>query len=172
MNALDRPRAEEVFNYFQSYIAKAPGQDLLAALQETGQRAVAVLEAVPQQREDHCYAEGKWSIKEVFQHLIDTERIFCHRALSFAREDGHALPGFDENAYVPSAEVGRRTLAGIGEELVAVRSSTILLFRSFSPAMLLRMGTANDKRMSVRALGWTIAGHAIHHLDVIEQRYN
>ena len=167
-----KPEPSAYGEFYRNYIELVPNSDLIDGLKSSAAASLQFWNSIPEEKGNYRYAEGKWSIKEVFQHLIDTERIFCHRALSFAREDGHALPGFDENAYVPSAEVGRRTLAGIGEELVAVRSSTILLFRSFSPAMLLRMGTANDKRMSVRALGWTIAGHAIHHLDVIEQRYN
>lgn len=171
MNALDRPDPAEVPSFYHGYIDRVEGYDLMGALREASDRAQAVLTAIPEERGDHRYAPEKWSIKEVVQHVIDAERIFAYRALRFARNDATELAGFDENTYAPNALADRRALSDLATELELVRSSSILLFRSFTTEMLLRSGTANGLRISVRALGWVVAGHAHHHMNVIEQRY-
>lgn len=171
MIALERPTADEVFHYYQRYVSKAQGPDLLSALERASDRMHAEVGTLSEERGEYRYAEGKWTIKEVVQHVIDAERIFAYRALRFARNDATPLPGFEENDYTPAAGVGRRTLKDLLREHDAVRTATVELFKSFSPDMLLLQGTANGNRMSVRALGWTIAGHAVHHLDVLNERY-
>lgn len=171
MNALDRPDLAEVPSFYHGYVALAKGHDLLQALHDASARMDATIARVPVGRSDHRYAPGKWSIKEVLQHVIDAERIFSYRALRFARNDATDLAGFDENTYAPNALADRRDLGHLSQELGVVRASTTALFQSFSPEMLLRAGTANDVSISVRALGWVIAGHATHHVNVIEQRY-
>ena len=171
MSTVDRPLPHEVVNFFQGYVAKAPGNDLFEALEQALQRARSIAALITPDREEHRYAEGKWSIKEVFQHLTDTERILSYRALRFARNDATELAGFEENDYVALAETARRSLKDLLEEHGIVRASTISLFHSFSPDMLIRTGVANGNTISARALGWSIAGHALHHMDIIEQRY-
>lgn len=171
MIATERPSSSEVNSYFQNYIAQAQGGDLLAALQKASDRLWETVYRIPTGFADHRYAPGKWSIKEVFQHLIDTERVFCYRALCFARTDATELPGFDENSYIDNAATERRELHQLLREHDLQRASTIALFESFSEEMLLRTGVANGNRISVRALGWTIAGHVMHHMDVVDQRY-
>jgi hypothetical protein len=103
--------------------------------------------------------------------MIDTERIMAYRALCFARADATPLPGFDENTYADQCAADRRTLAELIAEHDAVRLATVLLFRSFGEDMLLHKGTANDRLFTVRALGWTIAGHSLHHIHILQQRY-
>jgi len=169
MNA--RPDDSEYAPYYAGYIARCEGDDLGTALHDAATRFVAVVGSVPEARGDHRYAPGKWSIKEVLQHMIDCERVFAYRALRFARNDSTELHGFDEDAYAPAAEADRRTLDDLRREHAAVRAATIALFNSFAPAMLTRQGRANGNPFSVRALGWAIAGHELHHLDVIQQRY-
>lgn len=171
MNALDRPELTEVPAFYHGYIERVEGHDLLRALRDASDRAHTVLNGIPAERGDHRYAPGKWSIKEVVQHVIDAERIFAYRALRFARNDATELAGFDEDMYAPNALADRRELSELAAELELVRSSSITLFRSFTPEMLLRSGTANGVRISARALGWVAAGHAQHHMNVIEQRY-
>lgn len=171
MSSIGRPKGTELFDHFQGYVDKALGEDLFTALDRALSRAKVYAQGVPPDHEDHRYAEGKWTIKEVFQHLNDTERILSYRALRFARHDATELPGFEENDYVPAADVGRRSLSDLSQEHELIRRSTMALFRSFTPAMLLRTGTANGRHISVRALGWSMAGHAMHHLDILEQRY-
>ena len=171
MSLLERPPLEEVPAYYHNYVNTATGDDLQQALQNASDRAWAIQRLLPVDRHEHRYAPGKWSVKEVFQHLIDAERIFAYRALRFARNDAMPLPGFEENDYVPEARCGTRGMHAIMREHDAVRAATIELFRGFDDIALMRTGTANNNSMSVRAIGWIIAGHAMHHMRVIEECY-
>lgn len=171
MEPIGRPSPDELNTYFATYVAKTKSDDLLAALANAAQELVAVLEKVPPDREKFRYAEGKWSIKEVVQHVIDTERIFAFRALCFARQEPSELPGFDENSYAANSGADARTLGSLVQEYKVVSASTEALFRSFRSADLLRLGTANGSRMSARAMGWTIAGHCKHHVTILHERY-
>ena len=107
----------------------------------------------------------------MFQHLVDTERIMCYRALRFARNDATELPGFSEDRYILNAGTEHRELHELLREHDLVRASTIAMFRSFTDQMLMRGGIANGNRMTVRAIAWMIAGHAMHHMDVVDERY-
>jgi uncharacterized damage-inducible protein DinB len=120
---------------------------------------------------DYRYAEGKWTIKDILQHLIDTERIFAYRALRFSRNDLTPLSSFDENEYVIEAKANRRSIQELLTELAVVRQATLSLFKTFSEEELLRIGTASSKPISVRALGFVIIGHQNHHQRFFEERY-
>ncbi|MCB0790484.1 MAG: DinB family protein [Flavobacteriales bacterium] len=169
--SIGRPGDVEVPAYYREYVRDADGGDLVRALHKASDDVWSTVYHIAPGAADMRYAPDKWSIKEIFQHLIDAERIFCYRALRFSRNDDTALEGFDENTYVPEAKVERRGLHQLLREHDAVRASTIELFRSFDDDMLRRMGTANGERISVRALGWVIAGHAMHHMRVVRERY-
>ncbi|HEX6334275.1 MAG TPA: DinB family protein, partial [Flavisolibacter sp.] len=129
------------------------------------------LEELPPGKWDHRYAAGKWSVKELVQHLIDAERIFSYRALTFARMDMNELPGFDENAYAAIAPAQSRTAADLLLEYGVVQKSSALLFRSFGEQELQASGIANNNRISVLALGFVIIGHALHHQKILRERY-
>jgi hypothetical protein len=120
---------------------------------------------------DTVYAPGKWTVKDILQHCIDTERILAYRALAFARNEKAELPGFDEETYASHTLARERTLDDLLEEFEVVRTATIWLFENFSDQMLFREGVANGRRISVLALGFTIVGHAIHHVRILEERY-
>lgn len=167
----DRPPLDEIPPYYRSYVEKAPDGDLIKTLRSASDRLWKTVSRIPPGYADHRYQPEKWSIKEVFQHVLDSERIFAYRALRFARNDATELPGFDENAYGRAARVGHREFHELLREHDALRWTTVELFRSFTPEMLTRMGTANGTRISVRAIGWVISGHAVHHMDVIDERY-
>ncbi len=171
MSTIARPTPEEVFTHFQGYVAQTQGDDLFAAFEQAMNELRRYVHDLPEERCEHRYAAGKWSIKEVVQHLTDTERILSYRALRFARHDATELAGFEENDYVPAARVARRTMADLITEHEAVRASTIALFRSFDADMVDASGVANGKRISVRALGWSIAGHVMHHVHILHERY-
>jgi hypothetical protein len=171
MDLLQRPRPEEMPAYYLGYLAAVPVPELFAALEHGDTRFADLLERVGEERAGHRYAPGKWSIREVLQHVIDTERIMAYRALRFARHDETPLPGFDENAYAAVCDADRRTLADLVGEAERLRRSTIDLFTSFTPQMLRRQGIASGHTVSVRAIGWIIAGHAAHHRSIIHQRY-
>ncbi|MEO8069591.1 MAG: DinB family protein [Flavobacteriales bacterium] len=166
-----KPEPNEAAAYYFKYIQRADGVSLHHALGHASAILHKTLEGVKADKMEYRYAEGKWTIKDILQHLIDSERVFAYRALRFARQDGTDLPGFDENEYVASSSTERRSLADLFEEHDLVRSATEKLFESFSPDMLLRQGKANGENVSVRALGWIIAGHAVHHAGVIRERY-
>ena len=119
----------------------------------------------------HRYAPGKWSVKEVLGHLCDTERIYAYRALRFARNDATPLPGFEEDDYVPAGRFDARPLRDLLDEWQAVRSATLALYRGLDGDALLRRGVANGNLISVRAMAWLAAGHALHHLGVLRERY-
>ncbi|MEI6950562.1 DinB family protein [Paraflavisolibacter sp. H34] len=120
---------------------------------------------------DKRYAPGKWTVKDILQHIIDNERVQSYRALRIARNDQTSLPGYDENLFADHAQTERRTVDDLLEEFRLVRRSSILLFRSLPPEMLLREGTCNNITISPLALGFMLAGHQIHHVNVLKERY-
>lgn len=158
--------------FLRNYMAKAKGPDVLRAMTNALERADAYFGALPDTRAEYRYAPGKWSIKEVVQHINDAERIFAYRALRFARHDSTVLPAFEEDDYALAARADRRTLSSIIEEHHLIRACSVALFRSFEEPMLELQGTAGGNSTSVEALGWIIAGHAEHHIDILEQRYS
>lgn len=171
MSFTTKPLPEEFPAFYHGYVAKAAGGDMLDAMAIASARLHAVLKDAPADLGDHRYAPDKWTVKDVLQHVIDGERIFAYRALRFARGDAQELPGYDENVYAPAALTHRRTLADLLHEHDVVREASVLLFRSFSPEMLQRGGIANGRPNTVRAIGWTIAGHAEHHTGILAERY-
>jgi hypothetical protein len=171
MSAIGRPETNEYPTMYAAYIEQCTGADLLQALTMSHSRASELLMSLPRAMEDYRYAPNKWTIKDVVQHTIDTELVFAYRALRFARMDATDLPGFEENDYARAAETTRRTLEELMMEADIVRQSTLCLYRSLTPSMLLAKGTANGRTFSVRALGWAIAVHELHHLHILQERY-
>jgi uncharacterized damage-inducible protein DinB len=168
MAALDLTRVPV---YYHKYIAKVEETELSKAFIGHGKELAAILKDLPADKWNYRYAPGKWSIKELVQHLIDAERIFCYRALTFARKDKTALPGFEENDYATNSEADRRTPESLLNELQIVQQSTAALYNSFSEEQMEQSGKANDQSIYVRALGFIIIGHSIHHLSVMKERY-
>ena len=166
-----RPAAGEFIPYYGKYIGLVPAgnlADVLASQRDATRRLLAPLDDA---RALHRYGPGKWSIKEVIGHIADAERVFAYRALRFARADATPLPGFDENAFVPAGGFDQRPLRSLVEELAAVRSATLALVGGLDEAAWLRQGTANGAGISVRALGWIMAGHELHHVALLHERY-
>lgn len=157
--------------FYQGYIEKAGDLDLLTTLKESFNSTYAFFDSIPESQYDSRYLPEKWSIKEVFQHMLDTERIFAYRALRFSRSDKAALSGFDENEYVPESFTHLRSKTSLLKEYSVLRQSTQLLFESFAEEALTRLGTASNAAMSVRAVGFVIAGHEQHHCKVVKERY-
>jgi len=166
-----RAGPDEHAAFYAGYIAEALDGDVLDALTAQGPRLAQMVRAIPEARGDHRYAEGKWSIKDVVLHVCDAERIFSYRLLRFARGDATDLPGFDERAYVAHAGAASRTLAGVSEELKAIRLATVTLLTPLDDTAMSRRGTANNNPFSARALAWIIAGHAEHHARILRERY-
>jgi uncharacterized damage-inducible protein DinB len=168
---IQRPESTEYFEYYDTYIRRVPDGDILLLLGENLAETLALLDTVPAGLEEHRYAPGKWSIREVIGHVIDAERVFAYRALHFARRDAAPLPSMEEGDYARYSNAGQRTLRDLAEELAAVRRSSILLFRSFDEEMLDFRGKASGYEFSVRSIPYIVAGHEIHHRSVLAERY-
>ena len=157
--------------YYSPYINASSDVTLLEELEISLHDFIRFVQNIPLDKFDYRYAEGKWTIKEIIQHVIDTERIFAYRALRISRNDTTPLPGFDENEYVRSTTADQRGIQDLLTEFSAVRHSNIYLFKSFSMAQLERMGMASNNEISVRAIGFILIGHQKHHQKVFKERY-
>ncbi len=157
--------------YFQKYIDQVPEEDLQTGFTNQLPVIISFLSGISEEKSNNAYAEGKWTIKEVLQHIIDTERIFAYRSLCFARGEQVNLPGFEENDYAANSNAGSRSWQSLLDEFAAVRKSTEILFGSFTKDALEKSGTANNNLTSVSSLGFITLGHVYHHKKVLEERY-
>ena len=159
-------------NFFDRYI-KLVDEDaeLLPTLAQTADFGQLLPGQTAQDLGDRVYAPGKWTIRDTLQHLIDTERIMAYRALRFARADDVSLPGFDEELFGQTARANQRLLADLYNEYAVQRQANIALFQSFSDEMLHRRGAGNYQTLSVLAIGFVLAGHVLHHVNIIRERY-
>ena len=162
----------EYGQFYANYLAQVSDEyTLVEELEISVHRLVKFVREIPMDKFDYRYAEGKWTIKDILLHLIDSERIFAYRALRIARNDKTPLPGFEENEYAEIAGGSERSIRDLLTELALVRQSTIHLFKTFDEEALLRTGTASGVGVSVRALGVIIIGHQKHHQKIFEERY-
>lgn len=156
---------------YKRYVSLVEEEKLSKALKKNNKSLLKLLKDIPKDKENYAYAQGKWTIKEVLQHIIDAERVFTYRALWFARKDAQPLPGFDENAWAVHANVSGRDWDDMIDEFKSLRKATELLFASLSEEDLNATGTSNNNLISVATLGYVCAGHAAHHINVIKERY-
>jgi len=168
---LQRPQTGEYDAYYDKYIARVPDGDFIEILARQADETLAVLRDLPDNAADQAYAAGKWSVKEVIGHVCDAERIFAYRLLRIARGDQTPLEGFDENKYAPAGQFGARTLASMLEEFAAVRAATITLIAGLPNDAWANTGVANNSPVSARSLAYILAGHELHHRDVLQTRY-
>ena len=158
--------------YFETYLQQVSNEyTLIEELEISLHRFIKFVQDIPMDKFDYRYAEGKWTIKDIIQHLIDAERIFTYRALRFARNDKTNLSGFDENDYVANSNGKERSLQSLLTEMAVVRQSTLSLFNSFSQEQLTKIGKASNREVSVRAIGFIIIGHQKHHQKIFSERY-
>lgn len=169
---MERPAATEYPPYFARYVDRVPDGDFMAQLRENSARLDATLAAIDDARGAHRYAEGKWSVRQIVGHLLDTERIFVYRALRIARADTTPLAGFEQDDYAATAGSDARRLPDLRDELRALRESTIRFFDSLPEEAWARTGTVNGYNISVRALAHVTVGHTIHHLHGLAERYD
>lgn len=171
MDTIGQPEATEYAPYYERYVALVRGGDILKTLEEQAEAVRRSLHALPEARAAFRYAPGKWSVREVIGHWTDGERVLAYRTLAFARGEKAALPAFDENEYARTSGHDSIPLAGLVEEFSAVRSATLLLLRHLPPQTWNRVGVANGKPVSVRALAFIMAGHVAHHVAMLHDRY-
>jgi hypothetical protein len=168
---LARPEADEYAAFYAGYVARVPEGDILDVLARQSAETLGLLSGLTPERAAYRYAPDKWSVAEVVGHLCDAERVFSYRALCFARGDQTPLPGFDEAAYTPEGGFDRRAFPSLLAELGVVRQATVMLFGGLDEAAGRRRGVANDNPMSTRAAAYVIAGHELHHVNVLRTRY-
>jgi hypothetical protein len=168
---IGRPQADEAALYYFTYIDQVPGDNPAAVIEAQLDESLAFLAGISEEKSLYRYAPDKWSIRQVLNHLTDTERAFAFRALWFARGFATPLPSYDQNIAAAGAEADRVSWAAHVEEFETVRLATIALFRNMPPEAWDRRGIASDNPFSVRALAFIAAGHVTHHVKVLRERY-
>lgn len=167
-----KPQPDEYPGYASMYMKWLPDDGLiLMHLKDQLEKTRKFVSRLSAEQLQLQYAPEKWTIKEILVHIIDDERIYAYRALRIGRGDVTPLPGFDQDAFVPYSRAEHRSLGSILKEYATVRKATLSLFKSFTEEDLLRRGTANGHAVSVRALLYHLAGHELHHLYIIKDKY-
>jgi uncharacterized damage-inducible protein DinB len=166
-----RPAANEFAAYYTAYVGRVTSDDVLSVLQAQLDMTLSVLTGISEEKSLHRYAVDKWSIRELLNHVTDAERVFVYRALWFARGFDTALPEFDQNVAVPTAEAERFSWASHVEDFRAVRAATLTFFRNLPEEAWDRSGVASGNPVTVRALAYITAGHAAHHIAILQERY-
>lgn len=170
--SLPRPADGDFLPYAAGYINLVPADtDPRQVLRSQPTEIHAVFTGLSEAQAEKAYASGKWSLKEILLHQIDSERVFAYRAMRFARSDGQNLPGFEQDDYVVHSGANARSIASLLAEYDAVRAATLALFDTFTEEQLDRRGSANGGPATVRALLFIVPGHERHHLNIIRERY-
>jgi uncharacterized damage-inducible protein DinB len=172
MRIIKKPKEGEYPAYAGMYIKLVADDGLLLKhLADNFEKVKNFILTLPEEKLLYRYSDNKWTIKEILVHIIDGERIYAYRALCFARNEKTNLPGFEQDDYVAFSNANDRSIENILHEYGAVRHATIALFEGLDETALLREGVANNNKATVRALGYDIAGHELHHLNIIKERY-
>lgn len=166
-----RPTEDEFAPYYAGYVSKTKGEDILQNLKNEKSNIVEFLKALPAEKWDYAYEEGKWTIKEVMLHIIDTERVFAYRSMRIARGDDTPMPGFDQDLYVAHSDASNRSAGSLIAEYMATREATIFFFENLTDEMTLRKGTASGVVFTPHATAFIISGHENHHIQIIKERY-
>lgn len=166
-----RPVHGDFAPFYENYIGMAEGNTVQDLIARYSTELNTFIMSLPEAKADFAYAPGKWSVKDLLQHIIDTERVFTYRATRFSRKDTTHLPGFDENAYAANAAAATRSLQSLKEEFVVLRKATDIFLQSLSEEQLSLKGTANNYPITVNAVTFVIFGHILHHKQILEERY-
>ncbi len=168
---MNRPKPNEYADFYSGYIKELPHDNVIKLLEDDRDELQSLIRSLPEDKGSCSYAEGKWSIKEVLGHIADVERVHSYRVMCFARGESKSLPGFEQDDYVRKADFNKRSLASLADELKYLRDANIALFKSFDEEILMRKGISNNYEFTVRAFIFIIAGHELHHLKIIKERY-
>ncbi len=168
---IDRPKENEYAPFYAGYVGRVPEKEILEALREQPKALKRIADSLTADKERFRYAPDKWSVRELFGHLVDAERFFGHRAFCVSRGDKNPLPGWDENEYVAGSSYDARPLAELVKDFSLLREANSRLFESLDAATWPREGVANGAKVTVRALAYIMTGHARHHLAVLKERY-
>lgn len=163
---------KEYAPFYKTYIVKSEHLELIKGLREEGDRVVRVLRSIPETAIDEAYAPDKWTIRQLMQHITDTERIFAYRACAIARGETLPMPGYDQDIYSSAELDSSLDIQDLADEFDHLRKASVLMFKGFTEKTLLRIAEVSGNPMSVRAIGFIMIGHALHHLDVLKERYS
>jgi uncharacterized damage-inducible protein DinB len=168
---MSKPLQSDFPAYYSTYISKVDAGSISEAIKNYAVSLTDFYKNLPEEKAEYCYAPGKWTLKELLQHIIDAERIFSYRALRIARKDNTPLPAFDENSYAANSLANNRNFADMKEEFLAVRKSTDCLLSSLTEDQLSAQGISSNLPITVNAIAFIIFGHLLHHKQVLEERY-
>ena len=166
-----KPKPEDYDAIYRGYISLIGDDDIIEVLEEQRKTFEKFLKTFTEKQENFSYADGKWTVKEVLGHVIDTEKIMAYRALAFARGEKQSLPGFEQDDYVAESNFNNRSLDDLINEFLTARESNIILFKSFDEEIFSRRGIASESEVTVQALIYIIAGHEKHHMKILRERY-
>ncbi|HKI78004.1 MAG TPA: DinB family protein [Ignavibacteriaceae bacterium] len=166
-----RPSKNDYAVYYHKYIQELESDNILETLEKQLNENLELFNSIPEEKANTSYDVGKWSIKELLGHMVDTERIFAYRALCIARGEKQSLPGMEQDDYVKEAEFNKRSFKSLVDEYGLLRNSNLVLFYSFGEKELNKRGTANNSDVTVRAILFIIAGHELHHIKILKERY-
>jgi uncharacterized damage-inducible protein DinB len=170
-SAIAKPETNEYATYYHKYVSLVPEGNIIETLEQQLEKSLALLSSISEEKGNYRYASEKWSIKELLGHIADTERVFTYRILRFGRNDQAPIEGFEQDDYIANADFASCSLKELTEEFEAVRRASLYLLRHLPDAAWSRRGVASDNEVSVRALAYIVAGHELHHLNVLRERY-
>lgn len=168
---ISKPQPGEYAEWSAGYIAKVPNGPILEILEYLRDSTYSFFSRMTAEQADYTYQEGKWTIKENLAHMIDAERVFSFRAFCFSRGEQQPLPGFSQDDYMRHANIEEHTIQDLAHEFKVVRESSLYVYRSLTDEQAMLIGTASNHPVSVRALVYMTAGHELHHLDILKERY-
>ncbi len=168
---MNLPEPDEYAEFYSIYIKLIPHDNVIKLLEDGRDQLQSLIKSLPEEKGNYSYADGKWSIKEVLGHMADVERVHSYRLFCFSRGETQSLPGFEQDDYVKAADYNKRSLKSLAEELLLLRNANLSLFKSFDEESLMRKGKANNYDFTVRALMFIIAGHELHHMKILKERY-
>jgi hypothetical protein len=168
---MKRPESNEYNEYYAGYVSLVTEDDIIEALDDQIDEIKDLIKSIPEEKGSHAYEEGKWTIRQVIGHLIDTERIFSYRALRFSKGDATVLPGYDQDLFVEKGGFNEISLHDLRKELTSLRKANVIFFKNLPESVGLMKGNANGNDVTVRALAYMMVGHVRHHLDIIRERY-
>ena len=168
---MNRPDKTEYDPYYEHYVSLAAEHDIIGLLGSQPTRLQDIFTAMPEEKGEFRYAEGKWSVKELFGHIIDGERMFAYRTFRISRGDQTPIEGFEQDGYIENAHSNDRSFADLLDEFSLLRRANMIFFKNMTDDAWLRVGTANNVKITVRALAYIMAGHIEHHLEILKDRY-
>ena len=168
---MSRPEKTEYDPYYERYVSLVENDDIIGTLGAQPTKLQDLLIALPEEKGDYKYADDKWTIKDLLGHLIDGERMFAYRLFRISRGDETPIEGFEQDGYIENAHSGRRSFGDLLDEFTLLRRANMIFFKNLTDDAWARVGTANNAKISVRALVYIMAGHIEHHLRILEERY-